>query len=297
MSTSREPSDISTTLNQVQEFEFVIDTIRQGIWRVDPFGKILWVNPFLAKWLHSSPQRMIGRYESDFILNRHPAPDVEGGNVSERFEAAFLTENGDKRQAIVISTPTSVEGPDRRDRLEIITDITVEHAVQQQLMSDVRKMAVLAGIDPLTHLLNRRGFETHLENLKRQNGEVPFGLVLLDMNGLKQTNDQFGHEAGDRALQLIAQKLREATRSYDVVARLGGDEFCVLLPGASEAECREVAERLEMSVRGDLPVDGLHFALTTSVGWAHSSTDFEDLLGAADRMMYLRKPDTTRRKA
>lgn len=284
-------------LNQAREFEFVIDTIRQGIWRVDPFGRILWVNPFLAKWLHSSRERMIGRYESDFILNRHPAPDVEGGTVSERFEAEFITENGDRRQAIVVSTPTSIEGPDRRDRLEVITDITVEHAVQQQLMHDVRKMAVLAGIDPLTHLLNRRGFEVHLENLKKQNGEVPFGLVMLDMNGLKQTNDQFGHQAGDSALQLIAQKLREATRSYDVVARIGGDEFCVLLPGASEAETREVAERLEVLVRGDLPVDGIHFALTTSIGWSHSLTNFDDLVEAADQMMYSRKPKVARRKA
>jgi diguanylate cyclase (GGDEF)-like protein len=164
-------------------------------------------------------------------------------------------------------------------------------------MSDVRRMATLAGIDPLTHLLNRRGFEAHMESLQRHRGDVPFGLVCLDLNGLKVINDRFGHSVGDKALVLIAQRLRSATRSYDVMARLGGDEFCVLLPGASMEETSDVADRLRSAARGDIVHEGSHLAITTAVGWSHSSQSFDDMYRAADSMMYADKPAESRFEA
>ena len=83
--------------------------------------------------------------------------------------------------------------------------------------------------DSLTGLLNRSCLETMLDKLDNKN-QLPISIIMGDLNGLKLTNDVFGHDAGDELLIKTAEILKKVCRSDDLIARLGGDEFVILLP-------------------------------------------------------------------
>lgn len=156
----------------------------------------------------------------------------------------------------------------------------------------VVKLADAAGTDVLTGLSNRREFEDSFANeLERsvRSGQ-PMGLVVLDLDWFKEINDRFGHDAGDRALRMVAGVLREQTRRIDMAARLGGEEFAVVAPDAGEEETYRLAERLRRSVKSAF-VDHAR-PLTASCGVATfpaSGSTASDLLRAADRALYAAK--------
>jgi len=152
---------------------------------------------------------------------------------------------------------------------------------------EVYKLAVL---DPLTGLNNRRSGEQRLaeEILRAQRHRRPLTILLLDLNGLKNLNDKFGHAAGDELIRQFAARLSKAIRGSDLAVRLGGDEFLVLLPECRPDEVRHVLGRL----RGvNVDCNGQLIALSFSAGW----TDFkpgestEALLKRADDALYVNK--------
>jgi diguanylate cyclase (GGDEF)-like protein len=149
--------------------------------------------------------------------------------------------------------------------------------------------------DPLTGLLNRRGFEIELD---RHDAHVrrygPAGaLFVIDLDGLKAVNDTDGHEAGDDILTGVAEVLRTRLRATDAIARLGGDEFAVLLPRADEIAATRVAESLVHLIRRrSLESDGAARNLRASLGvvlFDDSSPSGRGLLVDADRAMYAAK--------
>jgi diguanylate cyclase (GGDEF)-like protein/putative nucleotidyltransferase with HDIG domain len=146
--------------------------------------------------------------------------------------------------------------------------------------------------DPLTDLLNRRGFEevfdVELERARRT--EAPLTLIVGDLDRFKRINDAFGHPAGDEALKRVAGCLRTAKRSFDSAARVGGEEFALLAPDCDEHGAYMLAER----VRGDIESGFAtgHGPLTASFGIAtfplHGQSS-EALLRAADQALYAAK--------
>lgn len=107
----------------------------------------------------------------------------------------------------------------------------------------VYKSAAL--LDPLTGVLNRRGF---LEQaLLSAGGGGLFAVMVLDLDHFKQINDRFGHAEGDRVLAAFARAMKESLRQSDIVGRIGGEEFVALLPGAEPAAAREAAARIQRS--------------------------------------------------
>jgi len=156
----------------------------------------------------------------------------------------------------------------------------------------IAQLTDAARTDPLTGLLNRRGFhrvvDTELERCAR--GANQFSLLLGDCDFFKHLNDQLGHDAGDRALEAIGTMLEEAKRRIDVAARLGGEEFALVLPETDQHEAFMVAERIRSrfaALFADGPVP-----LTMSLGVAtypvHGATA-DDLLRAADQALYAAK--------
>jgi diguanylate cyclase (GGDEF)-like protein/putative nucleotidyltransferase with HDIG domain len=147
--------------------------------------------------------------------------------------------------------------------------------------------------DPLTGLANRRSldnqFETGLAHAARTRGTI--GVVVLDLDRLKEINDTYGHEAGDRALRAIGSVLKATVRQNDLCARFAGDEFVVVLWDCEpEHESRRVLE-LQNAVAAHPfePRPGVRLSLSISAGPARFPTDgntFEELLATADERMY-----------
>lgn len=158
----------------------------------------------------------------------------------------------------------------------------------------------LALEDQLTGLSNRRSLErdfASIDALSSREGAIPITLVSLDVDGLKATNDKFGHAAGDALIKAAADVLFEVCRASDTPYRVGGDEFAVLLPDTSPDQYVRWKERLAHAcVRLRVSFDGADL----SFGAAHSphdGLDFDSLFREADARMYEMKAEHRSRTA
>lgn len=169
--------------------------------------------------------------------------------------------------------------------------LTAQLAQSRARLSDLE---TLIEIDPLTELLNRRGFERELKRalayVKRYGTSA--ALLFIDLDGFKPVNDRHGHAAGDAVLKTVAATLTRYVRASDVVARLGGDEFVVLLWNVTEAAAVAKAAALE-SMIADAPLrwGAATLEVGASIGAAPvgAADTAADILARADAAMYERK--------
>jgi diguanylate cyclase (GGDEF)-like protein len=154
----------------------------------------------------------------------------------------------------------------------------------------VRAYKAAASSDPLTGLLNRRGFNEAVAMLRERGGKKMVAITLLafDLDRFKSVNDRYGHAAGDAVLQLFAKVVRETLRANDVAGRLGGEEFVAVLP-ATAAEAAIAAERVRTSLEAaSVCCDGKRIAVTVSIGIASGAPTaaIESLIARADEALY-----------
>ena len=153
----------------------------------------------------------------------------------------------------------------------------------------------LAYTDALTALANRRRFSERLEELIEYSREhrTPFALILVDLDGFKAVNDEFGHDMGDEILVAVAESLRQAVCEPDRVARLGGDEFALLVSDvASGSYMANLFRKIEESLSANKTLAGHGRQTTLSVGAAMYPGDGQvagDLFKAADLALYAAK--------
>lgn len=149
--------------------------------------------------------------------------------------------------------------------------------------------------DELTGLYNRRGFLT-LANQQLKlayRAKQPLLFLFVDLDGLKQINDTFGHQEGDRALIKTAEILRATLRQSDIIARIGGDEFTALAIGAPEGSALLISARLQEQLSHYNTHNALPYKLSFSLGVAtldpHKTTSVDELIATADRALYEHK--------
>jgi diguanylate cyclase (GGDEF)-like protein len=149
--------------------------------------------------------------------------------------------------------------------------------------------------DALTGLPNRSLFYERLRHrlAEAQRGYAPFGLLNVDMDGLKPINDQLGHRAGDAAIRELATRIKDACRAADTVARVGGDEFGVILSSIDGRDgARNHVERLSEQIGQPFEFEWKSIPLGASIGLAIYPDDGEELnhlLDKADQSMYVAK--------
>jgi len=153
------------------------------------------------------------------------------------------------------------------------------------------QLEYLALTDPLTDLLNRRGFDVALSQIE----PGPFGLIMIDLDRFKLINDAHGHDVGDEVLRRVAHAIVAKTPDRASVTRLGGDEFAVLLPSCDVEAAREIAgDIVEGVAEVELSDLGVSTTIGVSVGCSHRHHGDEDpreLLRAADRALYKAKTE------
>jgi diguanylate cyclase (GGDEF)-like protein/PAS domain S-box-containing protein len=207
----------------------------------------------------------------------------------EKLLAHFL----DPRQAkSPISLETSNESANGEGWLRIVgepvgEDFSVTLIDITQRKRHERKMLADALSDPLTGVLNRRGFEKEGKACVRN---CTSGAILyLDLNGFKSINDRFGHQAGDALLKAFGHRLGFCLRPEDILGRLGGDEFAIVLPGVTVEDAKHVAERLVATASEAYIIQGQEIRCTASVGIALLPQHGEELwhlISVADHAMY-----------
>jgi len=225
---------------------------------------------------------------------------------------AFLRDVYEKAGAIVNSLP-AVNAEVESKLLRILINQVTSNAVsvtsklcnlEQDLsrqQAGINDLKIQAFTDQLTKLLNRRGFMQFGERRFSRTVEAEQGVccMLSDLDGFKQINDTYGHDAGDAVLRGLALKLRRSVGEHDLVGRLGGDEFVVLVTGVSEAQAREQADDIVKKVSGArVRINDKHVVqLKFSLGAAYckdglSRTSLDQLLSFADQAMYQRKRES-----
>jgi diguanylate cyclase (GGDEF)-like protein len=195
----------------------------------------------------------------------------------------YEVQSGHGEDAIWLRIVAEPVGPDFAVTL---IDITAGKNQESKALEDAQR-------DPLTGVLNRRGFEAVASKLV---GDGLAGAVIyIDLDDFKSVNDHFGHQAGDALLKAFGHRLEFCLRPEDILARLGGDEFAILLPGVGIDDAQHVAKRLSETASEPYLLHAREITCTASVGVAMmpaAGADLWMLIAAADRSMYEVKTHT-----
>ncbi len=165
--------------------------------------------------------------------------------------------------------------------------------IRDRLIALIANLTDAARTDPLTGLLNRRGFEEtfEVEIERARRADSSLSVIVGDLDRFKSINDRLGHAAGDEVLRTIGATLRDSKRSWDSAARIGGEEFAVLVPDTDEHGAYTLAERLRVAIEEAVEPAGAD-QLTASFGVVsfpiHGQTA-DALLNAADQALYAAK--------
>jgi diguanylate cyclase (GGDEF)-like protein len=160
-----------------------------------------------------------------------------------------------------------------------------------KLWSENRRLTIQNRTDPLTGVLNRRGFFESIRPLSflAQRNRSNVGMLMVDLDHFKRVNDRFGHPTGDRLLQQVAFTLKRSLRASDLVARYGGEEFIVFLPSIDRDATFEVAENVRKRIAIESPAI---VPITVSVGAAQGSVEqdadlaVDEMIRRADESLY-----------
>jgi diguanylate cyclase (GGDEF)-like protein/PAS domain S-box-containing protein len=275
-----------------ERFRTLVETTSDWIWEVDARGVYTYASPKVRDILGYAPEEVVGKTPFDFMppdeaarVGRQFAEIASGRGPFAGLENVDLHRDG---RRIVLET-SGVPVFDRDGALTgyrgIDRDITERKRAEERL-------AFLAYHDELTGLPNRALLLDRLQQalIEAARHERRVAVVYLDLRDFKNVNDTLGHEAGDRVLQAVAERLQSCVRPGDTVARLGGDEFSVVL--ADVAQHEDVAHVMQKIRAGFTPPFGaagheLHLATTLGISlYPADGTDPESLLKNADIAMY-----------
>jgi diguanylate cyclase (GGDEF)-like protein len=254
--------------------------------------RCVFANRAAGRFLHADPERMLNCTADEIILLACSGmPKDEARAVMQKFMS-------DTAQGEVVDIETRVEVRSDCKWLRVIgepvgdnvavtfVDVTDRKAKELQMES-------IAWSDPLTGVLNRRGFERDAAHRLSISDDLASGaLLFIDLNDFKAINDRCGHEVGDRLLTIAAGRLRKTLRSCDIIGRPGGDEFVALVPDVTAELAESLAGRLTKTLEQTYSIGEAELLCPASIGLAlypqHANT-LTGLMRAADQAMYRAK--------
>jgi diguanylate cyclase (GGDEF)-like protein/PAS domain S-box-containing protein len=270
----------------------VMDSAVEAIVTTDALGHIESANPAAEQLFAWSETELVGRPVGELIPSLLVSEDGGGGLHDVRWEEQEHMVEARRKDASAVPvdvslTSTSVHG------VEMFTVIARDATVRKLHEDQLEHQATH---DPLTGLANRKLFDELLVRavFRAERSRRALAVLYMDLDGFKDVNDVFGHQAGDRVLSETARRLESVIRPGDIVARLGGDEFVVLCENlASPDDAEKIATRVVQSVGKPVAVAAGVATVTASVGVAIGSLgeSAASVVARADEAMYRIKQD------
>jgi diguanylate cyclase (GGDEF)-like protein/PAS domain S-box-containing protein len=277
-----------------EQFRSAFEHAPIGMVVSDLEGRWMLVNFALAQLLGRTIDGLAGRSSAEFThpddieQSREALDALVGGDLSAyQMEKRFIHADG---HAVWVSVSVALVRDDHGDPSHLISqvqDISERKATE-------RELTARAVHDPLTGLPNRVLFldRTHMALARMQRPHSSLAVFFVDLDRFKRINDSFGHVAGDRLLQQVANRLRSLLRPSDTVSRFGGDEFTVLCEATDEEAASGVAGRIAAALARPFLLGEHDAILSASIGVTvcrDPEDDPESLLRDADSAMYRAK--------
>ncbi len=277
----------------------ILEALFEGVYYVDTERRIHGWNGGAAALTGFSCEEVQGRACADNILVHVDDCGTELCRNGCPLQKTLV--DGETRQAKVFlrhrqgyRVPVSIRTvPVRDSHSNIIGAIETFREIgdAEQWKARISELEHAAYIDPLTGIPNRRFLESQMKRLLwefHSTGEC-FAVLLIDVDGFKSANDQYGHDVGDRVLCNVSQSLMNSMRGRDILGRWGGDEFVMLLGTTNRQQCETTAERCRVLVEQTATsAPSGHVKLTASIGGAVSMAEDgpEQILKRADEQLY-----------
>jgi len=284
-------------------YQSILDLIEDGVYFVDQDRRILLWNKGAETITGFSRDEVLGRRcaenqlrhvdQSGRLLCVNGCPIERAIATGVPLEAdAFLHHKLGHRVPVRIRTL-----PLRNQHQKLVGAVEVFRSIAADRKQDqlIQALSLLAMLDDLTRLPNRRHFDIQLDRRLAELGRFgwPFGVLMIDIDHFKQVNDTLGHPMGDEVLRLVGRTLSANCRVLDTVARWGGEEFTAIIANVEEDQLRGVAEKLRAMVEcSGLPnAEASLVRVTVSVGGAMARTHETalELMARVDEMLYAAK--------
>ena len=300
----RDVSDVEKAQSEVRKSEKLLRTlIDHSVNGIVRFGWVdeedgrrklrsIFANAAAGRFLAAAADDLVDCSATQVI--RHAVTGMEDDDVEEIMERFVRSaergksldievrqvRNGKARWLRVICEPMG------DDIAATFVDITDGKAKERQMES-------IATSDPLTGVLNRRGFERDAaQRLTDSDDDATGALLFIDLNEFKAINDKFGHEVGDQLLKIAAARLGRSLRSCDIIGRPGGDEFVALVPDVDAEVADRLAKRLTKALEKPYNIGREKLSCAASIGLAlypKNASTLTGLLREADQAMYRAK--------
>lgn len=278
-----------------QDMRNLLDNAGQGFLTFS--NDLIVDNKYSAECLNIFGTKIEGQNIVDLAFNIYS--EEQKTVITELLRSVWEQPNHEENMNSLQQLPTQVEINTKKYRLEyrpiqsirdnkgenlimmVITDVTERHQAEQQIN-------YLSFYDKLTGLYNRTYIDTAFANMNDEDN-LPVAMIIGDVNGLKITNDVFGHLQGDHLLQNIAMVLRKCLRGNDLIARWGGDEFLVILPCTDEKLARTICKRIKDTL-AQTPADPIKLSMALGMAIRRNrDQSYAEIFNRAEEQMYKNK--------
>jgi diguanylate cyclase (GGDEF)-like protein/PAS domain S-box-containing protein len=286
-------------------FRLLAVSSRDGILLVNLEGNVMYASPAVTEILGWEPEETLGLsyrealHPEDISLGQTVFREAREGREPEMFQFRCLKKDGNYLwMEASLRLYRELSAGEAIGFVVVMRDISLRKAAEEELQRAFRMVEVLASIDGLTGIANRRRFDEALQSEWRraQRDRTPCSVLLMDADHFKNYNDIYGHISGDRCLRQIAETAAQVLqRPADLISRYGGEEFAVILPDTSFEGAMEIGEQIRFAVEElQMPHSGNPYGIATvSVGCAtqipQANSDLAELLKAADTALYQAK--------